>query len=373
MEVAQIARRLAEKLKVDFSELDTELGGIDPEAAEAAALAHDLGHPPFGHVAETELNTLTSERDPDGFEGNAQSFRIITRLAAHRPDYQGLNLTRKTLNAVLKYPWYRGEGPPDHAHKFGAYRTESEHFAHARGEDQSKHRSIEAAIMDHADAVAYSVHDLDDFYRAGLIPLELVAEDLESHIKRFKKNGKVAAELIDQHQAALRNLLVIFPRRDRYAGSYRQRGLLRSATAFLINEFVSPVRLKKDEGRIGLDVPDVIRVQMYFLQGLIWQYVIESPKLATQQHGQRRVIRELFEIYLDAIVAPNHRALVPPAFDIQLEQLDKPSQGIEHAPGLTPTRIAVDIVSSFTDAQALILHRRLTGTDIGSVTDLLEG
>jgi dGTPase len=119
-EVAQIARRIAERLVRDQRELADAAGGIDPDVVEAAALAHDLGHPPFGHAAEEELKELAG--NADGFEGNPQSFRIVTRLAAHRESYVGLDLTRATLNAILKYPWFRDDGPPEKANKWGRTR-----------------------------------------------------------------------------------------------------------------------------------------------------------------------------------------------------------------------------------------------------------
>ena len=115
LKVAQLARRLAEKLNNDQPEVAHELGGLEPDVAEAAALAHDLGHPPFGHLAEEALNELCEEYGlSDGFEGNAQSLRIVTELAvgdAIDPlgvGLPGLNLTRATLNGILKYPWRRG-------------------------------------------------------------------------------------------------------------------------------------------------------------------------------------------------------------------------------------------------------------------------
>jgi predicted deoxyguanosinetriphosphate triphosphohydrolase len=106
-EVAQIARRLAEKLRTEQPQLAARCD-LNPDVVEAAALAHDLGHPPFGHIAEEELDRLASANGaPEGFEGNAQSFRIIVRTEPHRIGYRGLDLTRATLNAVLKYPWQR--------------------------------------------------------------------------------------------------------------------------------------------------------------------------------------------------------------------------------------------------------------------------
>ncbi|BAZ45400.1 dGTP triphosphohydrolase [Chondrocystis sp. NIES-4102] len=103
LKVAQVARRLAERLAQDQPEVAAALGGIDPDVVEATALSHDLGH-----SAEEELDACAKKAGlADGFEGNAQSFRILTRLAIHRLDYYGLNLTKATLNAVLKYPWLR--------------------------------------------------------------------------------------------------------------------------------------------------------------------------------------------------------------------------------------------------------------------------
>lgn len=170
LEVAQIARRLAEKLLAQTDPALVEaLGGLDPEVVEAAALAHDLGHPPFGHIAEKQLDALAKRHTAsDGFEGNAQSFRIVNRGAAHRTDYKGLNLTRATLNAILKYPWTRdrtGQDSSGHRYeKYGAYDADQEVLVFARsGAVPASEKSVEAAIMDHADAIAYSVHDLDDF------------------------------------------------------------------------------------------------------------------------------------------------------------------------------------------------------------------
>ena len=105
LEVAQIGKRLAEKLLDEQPEEATAIGGLDPEVVEAAALAHDLGHPPFGHAAERELDRLVRESGTsDGFEGNPQSFRVVTKLSVKGRESPGLNLTRATLDAILKYP-----------------------------------------------------------------------------------------------------------------------------------------------------------------------------------------------------------------------------------------------------------------------------
>jgi len=175
LEVAQVARRIAEKLRKRQDELAEALGGVDPDVAEAAALAHDLGHPPFGHLGEEELDELARGAGvPDGFEGNPQSFRIVNYLALRTPHYAGVNLTRATLSGLLKYPWLRGpKGHPSYK-KRGAYTSERHQLEWTRSGIHStdKRQSIEAEIMDWADDVTYAVHDMADFYQAGLIPFE---------------------------------------------------------------------------------------------------------------------------------------------------------------------------------------------------------
>jgi len=162
--VAQIGRRLAEKLASAQRSLARRLGSIDPEVVETAALAHDLGHPPFGHIAEAKLDELIKDAGlDDGFEGNAQSFRIVTKIAVRRPTTPGLNLTRTSLNAILNYPWLRAAAGKHHK-KWGAYSTEENELRWARAAYVGdEHKSAEAELMDWADDIAYSVHDVEDF------------------------------------------------------------------------------------------------------------------------------------------------------------------------------------------------------------------
>src|SRR5262245_1615115 len=143
---------------------------------ETAALAHDLGHPPFGHIAERELDTqLLQKNISDGFEGDSQSFRIVTKFGRRLGDIPGLNLTKASLNALLKYPWSR-QKKGNKSKKWGHYKTELEDFKFARGSinHSDLRRSAEAELMVWADDVACSVHDVEDFYRASLIPLDQI-------------------------------------------------------------------------------------------------------------------------------------------------------------------------------------------------------
>jgi dGTPase len=176
LRVGHTSRHIAEYLLLTQQEAVEAIGGIDAYAAEAAGFAPDIGHPPFGHIGEATLDELVkSGGESDGFEGNAQSFRIVTKLAVLHSSYPGLNLTARTLRAILKYPWLRGSAGK-RARKFGAYSLDEAelHFALAINPPDER-RSIEAEIMDCADDISYAIDDVDDFYRAGLIPLERLA------------------------------------------------------------------------------------------------------------------------------------------------------------------------------------------------------
>lgn len=379
--VAQIARRLAEKLLREHADLALELGGIDPNVVEAAALAHDLGHPPFGHIAEEELDQLAKAHNaPEGFEGNAQSFRIIARLATHRPQYPGLDLTRATLNAVLKYPWFRDtrqkNADATKMKKFGAYSSESEDFNFARqGYESSDRQSPEAAIMDYADAIAYSIHDLDDFYRAGLIPLEALVfstEEWKWFAARWEEIGsKLPADAVRKSRQEFQDLILRLTAGSHYSGTRTERAILRGATSSLIDKFVRGVRLQRD-GNQPLGFDDRILEDLEFLQDLVRVYVIKNPRLTTQQYGQRQIIRFLFDTYLTA-VKKRKVDFVPALFRSEVESLEPSTCLGDREATEQETRIAVDIVAHFTDHQAVLLHRRLAGTAPGSLIEMLHG
>jgi dGTPase len=205
LKVAQVARRIAERLKEDReSARNPVVNVMSPDAVETGALAHDLGHPPFGHVAEQVLDKAAESFG--GFNGNAQSFRIVVRLSVGRRDRtklsdsavsldprQGLNLTRGSLNAILKYPWSRDDYDAYRRKKFGIYANEADVFAWVRRSTakaasvapQESRRSLEAAIMDWSDDVTYAVHDFQDFVTAGAIQIDRLADRSSDEYVRF--------------------------------------------------------------------------------------------------------------------------------------------------------------------------------------------
>lgn len=358
LKVAQIARRLSERL---VSETDEELvaaaGGLDPEVAEAASLAHDLGHPPFGHIGETELNQLVTDgkKDEEGYEGNAQSFRIVTRLAVRSNEHAGLNLTRATLNAILKYPWLHANRPNN---KWGAYSTEKDEFFWVRAAD-GEFRSLEADIMDWSDDITYAVHDVDDFYRAGIVPLNLIVKDSDERGRfltgvhdRWTKTHPNRAQDWQRYQDAFQNILTLMPIRGPYAGTRKEQALLNSLGSELITRFIQAPQIDK-ECPCKLKIPGHIDAQVTMLKQLNWHYVIECSALKTQQHGYRRIVGELFQIYKQ----PEAEQLLPSWLSAEVDR---------NAP---PTRRAADIVSCLSDSQAIGMYQRLTGLSPGSIRD----
>ena len=380
LEVAQIARRLAEHtVKQQKTEAEF-LGGIDPDVVEAAALAHDLGHPPFGHIAEEALDLMV--RDPDnvdGFEGNPQSFRIVTKLARRHRDFPGLNLTRATLNAILKYPRQRRIVDNSPERKWGAYSSEEEDFSWARELSSDDSKSPEAELMDWADDIAYSVHDLDDFYRVGIIPLDRLLTDTAGERSRFlddvhsrwERYGRLDDlnnwdDVASAFDELANRIFLAHSHLDRpFTGVRDQRADLRSLTASLIRRYVveDAVNLRgaiSSEGDAVTITPEY-RLEVNILKELTWVYVIENPALATQQHGQVRMIENLFEILHNAATKPDF-SIFPPRFSERLED-DSSERHI--------TRTVADYISGMTERQTIELHQRLTGASLGSVSDTL--
>lgn len=372
LEVAQIARRLAEYTVSAQPEVAEELGGIDPDVVESAALAHDLGHPPFGHVAEMKLDELMRASDnSDGFEGNAQSFRAVTKLSLRHPDFVGLNLSRATLNAILKYPWFRQTGGGPRERKWGAYHSESDEFTWARELGPGEVKSPEAELMDWADDIAYSVHDLDDFYRVGLIPLDRILNDADER-DRFLADRMSGESNLDKLAAIFGELAehmtsLFGPLVQPYSGGRRQRASLRSLTAWLITRYAqNSVQLRiptqNNQSRVYIDQRLLSEISM--LKQLTRAYVIESPALATQQYGQRKVIEDLFGVLLDAASRKDFE-IFPPRFAESLR--DMADEGIDAPADLA--RTVSDCIAGMSERESVELHNRLTGASLGSVLD----
>jgi dGTPase len=368
LQVAQVGRRIAEKLQRESQGLASGLN-IDPDVVEAACLAHDIGHPPFGHVAEKELDAIARLRGlSDGFEGNAQSFRIVTRLAMGSTD-NGLNLTRATLNAILKYPWRYGENPakPD---KWGCYEDDKELFSWARQLGPKKNvQSDEARLMDWSDDVTYSVHDAEDFYRAGVIPLDRLAVDSEERERFYKgvfarRKDRLPKNMDEVYlRGAFDALMSVLNVREPYKPTREGRVRLRRVTSRLIRDFVNAVQLETTVNPPKISIEDRRRAEIFMLKQLTWHYVIANPTLATQQHGQRLIIRQLFNAFYRAGTRKDPDI---DFFPISLQDI------LPELPVRTSTaknqlaRAIIDFIASLTEEQAIAMHHRIHGFKLGS-------
>lgn len=363
LKVAQFGRRAAERLLIMQPQSAKGSGSsLDVDAVEAAGLAHDLGHPPFGHIAEEELNKLSRQQasimhvDFEGFEGNAQTFRIVTRLASGEADeHAGLNLTRKTLNSILKYPWLKGEEGIK-LRKWGAYKSDESVFAWARAASTSEDRTLEAEIMDWADDVTYATHDAFDFYRAGKIPLHLLGSQGRETYKFFDEVfARMKAWQVRRAQLEEKfvNLLsVTAPFSEAYSGSNQQDTAVRQAEKFLRNRYLLATELSADGSKICVN--SELKDEVSLLKQLTWHYVILGPELANEQEGQRNAIRTVFTALHESTHPNRQPYLFPPKYRNQLKEVQ------DHHPAET-LRIVVDYVASMSEAQLWRAHGILTG------------
>jgi dGTPase len=367
LKVAQVGRRLAQKCVAEQPDL-SEFLGVHPEVVEAAALAHDLGHPPFGHVGEHVLNKLVSEHEPDGFEGNAQSFRVLTRLAVRFDECPGLDLTRATLAACIKYPWLRDRDDPSRRDKWNAYDGEQDDFAFAREHFAHTAKTAEAGLMDWADDIAYSVHDLEDFHRCGAVPWSRIlngGDQSEKLVERavskwFGSPPDAAGRLRDALRSLSKFLQGSFDEliSEPYEGTRRQRQQLRTMTSALIGRYIRAARLQEPDAagksvQINAEEADEVLI----LKQITRDYIIDNPSLAGQQKGQERILKALFnDLFRDSNVSP------PSYLPKRLRYTWDVNEG-------HPARFASDCIASLTEAEAVGLHARLQGLSSGSVLD----
>jgi dGTPase len=345
LEVAQIGREFGAAL------------GCNADVVDTACLSHDLGHPPFGHNGETVLDEIAQRIG--GFEGNAQTLRILTRLEAKRahPDGTpaGLNLTRASLDASTKYPWARGEGPYKTS-KFGVYPSDLPVFQWIRYGSEPKVRCLEAEVMDWSDDVAYSVHDVEDAIASGwLDPRILFSSDMAAVIEVAGRTyaPDLGGEVLG---VALERLLASGAVPMAYDGSRRDLARLKDMTSRLIGRFVLGVeqatRDKHGSGDLcrfeaDLVVPDETRAECSVLKAVANHFVMTTDERLKVMSEQRDIVRAVVEAYA---ARPEER--LDPAFRADHAVAADDAERL---------RVVVDQVASLTDVRALAVHSRWCG------------
>ncbi|MBA2956458.1 deoxyguanosinetriphosphate triphosphohydrolase [Nocardioides sp. MAH-18] len=335
LEVAQVARDLSRAL------------GSQPDIAETAALAHDLGHPPFGHNGERVLAEVGEACG--GFEGNAQTLRLLTRLEA-KTDGAGLNLTRATLDACTKYPWPRTDA---HSVKFGVYADDRPVFDWMRTGAPGERQCLEAQVMDLADDVAYSVHDVEDGVVADRV--DLTSFDTAA-VWQTVRDWYLPHAGDDALDATLADLRAVgsWPATP-YDGSRRSLAALKNLTSDLIGRFCGAVQhatLAAADGPLvrhaaDLVVPQRTRLEIAVLKGIAAHYVMRTDDRVALMERQRELLAELVAELLER--GPD--ALDRPFADDWGAAADDAGR----------LRVVLDQVASLTDQSAVARHAALTG------------
>lgn len=435
LKVTAVARSIAIGLRDSRKDVTqdaiAELGGCDHVVVQAAASAHDLGHPPFGHLGEQVLDTLARNRLGlvDGFEGNAQTFRILTTLDTSDATARGLNLTAAVRAAVLKYPWTRNEwqtdtlepahllprgvgNRTDGAQKYSAYCLEALEMSEvlAAFPKIARHQqTLECSVMDVADDVAYSVHDLDDFYRAGVLQHTTISAELGSWLasqailatiplRELKSSPRTPGyslelawrrvcekdawiadedafrEAIIRVQEGLVDGLLVVP----YDGGVAAERAVTAFTRYWIDRLKASVtvdghpNVRSGHARLAQDAwHDVV-----VLKFVHSRFVLDRPDLAIYQRGQAKVLESLVDGFRAWIDDPDDASRAPRRLT---ESVDSTTESYfelrRHAPELIHGqtddasiirlgrgRAVIDYIASFTDAQAMSAAALISGT-----------
>ena len=341
LEVAQIGRELGDAL------------GCDPDLVETACLVHDLGHPPFGHNGEEALHKASL--DIGGFEGNAQTFRLLTRLESKtiRDGRSiGLNLTRATLDAATKYPWaFDGKNP-----KFGFYEEDKEIFDWVRLNAKSQTKVFEAQVMDIADDIAYSVHDIEDaIYGQHFSPLALDSEPEFKEVIKLAATEYASEINEDNLNKALNSLIKQSWWVKSFTATQVDMAALKNMTSHLIGKFTEEIEQATKAGNkaenftrynANLIVPLETKAQIAVLKAVVNLFVMQRKGAAENYAKEQDLILNI----VDGL--QNNPQKLDPQFKHQFENAGSSKEA---------KRAVIDQVASLTDSSARRLAQEFVG------------
>ncbi|MBN1569064.1 MAG: dNTP triphosphohydrolase [Acidobacteria bacterium] len=384
VECAQIARAIAYNLLVEQPLLNHCLS---PELAEATALAHDLGHPPFGHAGEQTLDACMREVSRKArltgknilrFEGNAQTFHILVAAEPKSTSYPGLNLTRATLAGVLKYPFAQEIGndkfifASDLAMARWALQQGG---AILKARDRSKRRqprtSIACQVLDWADDCAYSVHDVEDALQAQFLhPGDLedarFARRVFAHYEETRSGEAVPKLTLPEFRERMLDL----EHRIQPSGQGDERALRKSAMRNILNDLITSVSVESCPGTRRADfswrliVPDEARILSVLCKSVIWEAVITDPRVAAMSAKGREILRDLFQLLMEEVINKKSVVLFPRYYRPIIEECLEGGQ-------MEAARAVCNFLALLTDMDALRFHALLRGSKASSIFDFI--
>ena len=363
LEVAQIGRSICQRLEKTTSDFSPDFHP-DPDLVEGVCLAHDLGHPPFGHAGERTLHRLM--RDWGGFEGNAQSLRLVSEIIyedAGKELRRGINPTRAYLDGILKYKTLLHETPGASNHYIYDEQAPLLEFVHddvlselhrfEPGKARNSCHSLECQIMDWADDTAYSLNDIVDSVDAGFLTME--------KINRWAENRDLDDDEAQWTDALLRSI---------------QEQRVEATLGRKIGHFIQGCRVESDHNRMGLRTaryrfqlavdPGCLKEARLYKR-LALDEVFRSPRLQQLDFKSDRVLGEILAVMLERYIEKQGRG---PALQILPSTtaaiLAKAECDSDRA------RIICDYVAGMTDSYAIRTYRRLFDPEFGSIVDLIR-
>jgi len=359
IEVAQIGRSICTYLlKMDGSLLSDEFH-IDADLVESGCLAHDLGHPPFGHMGERTLHELM--KDYGGFEGNAQTLRSLTEtFYRYEKNKRGMNPTRAFLDGILKYKSLHGElvDPPNHF--IYDYQKEYLDFVFAGrpwSEDLKDHialtnfRSIECQIMDWADDTAYAINDIVDSISGGFMSIARLSQWGEDNSTSLKASHKQYLEDVME---------------------WIKKGKFKQKFGSQIGDFICACKLVETENfmsdltnryKYRLEIDPIYVDKVNFYKKISVELVFKSPTLHQMEFKGDFMIRNMFNIFKQNYLESKTCTKLLNDFNDRIIRAEQDET--------KKVRLICDQIAGMTDAFAMKTYRRLFDPEFGSISDLI--